>query len=98
MRRWLLILAIAMLPIAGWAQTTPRIYWDHDGVGVTHFECQIDTGAQNSLGLPTPAGTTYSALLSACGTMSNGTHLVYVRACNGTACSDPAPGITVVKL
>jgi hypothetical protein len=98
MRRWLWA-ALGLVLLAGFlcAQTVPRVYWEHDGANVTSYTCQIDSGSQVSLGLPTPNGSTYSALLSACGTLSNGTHTLTIRACNAAGCT-AASAIYVVKL
>jgi hypothetical protein len=95
MRRWLL--ALLLIPALVWATTEPTIYWEHDGVGVTSFTCQIDSGTAVSLGLPTPTGTTYSSALSNCGTIAAGTHTLTIRACNGSTCT-AGTSIYVVKL
>jgi hypothetical protein len=82
------------------AQTAPTLEWQHDGLNVTEFKCQIDSGTLASLGLPTPTGdpaVIYSAALGTCGTISSGQHLLYVYACNGTTCT-AASAIYVVKL
>lgn len=92
------LVAVAWLGVAHpLAQDAPTLEWQHDGVNVTEFKCQIDSGTLASLGLPTPSGTTYSAALSTCGTIEKGQHLLYVYACNGTTCT-AATAITVVKL
>jgi len=107
MRRWLIVAAVLLWSVAGLAQTppAPRLSWTHDGVGVSYFACVLDSGTPASLGLPTPVGTTYTVLLSLCGTMTAGTHLLVVQACNdaGTveataddSCTDSA-ALTVVK-
>lgn len=98
MRRWIVLLALALLPVVGWAQTTPRIYWDHDGVNVTSFKCVVDGTTTTDLGLPTPTGTTYSTDISSCtGVMVNGQHSLVIQACNANGCTS-ATSITVVKL
>ena len=98
MRRWLIGLGVALLLAAAvWAQPAPTIQWQHDGVDVTDFRCQIDSGDINTLGLPTPSGGWYSATLSTCGTLTAGSHLVYIYACNANGCT-ASTGITVVKL
>ena len=82
------------------AQDAPVLEWQHDGVNVTEFKCQIDNGDLASLGKPDPTGdpaTTYSAALSTCGTITAGQHLLYVYACNGTNCV-AATAIYVVKM
>lgn len=76
---------------------TPTLNWTHNGANVTHFTCQIDAGPDVSLGLPTPASTTYAASLSACGTLTTGAHTLTIQSCNGTSCTDAAP-LIVVKL
>ena len=91
-----LVLVVVVAGLLG-AARPPRLYWNHDGQNVTRFECVIDSGTPVSLGLPTPTGTTYSALLSACGTFAKGAHQLVVRACNDGGCA-AAPAITVVKL
>jgi hypothetical protein len=96
MRRWLLAFLL-LLPVLVGADAPPTIYWEHDGANVTSFTCQIDSGTAVSLGLPTPVGTTYSALLSACGTIAAGTHTLTIRACNSSGCT-AASSIYVVKL
>ena len=80
-----------------WAQDAPEVAWEHDGLNVTSFTCQVDSGTQVSLGLPTPTSTTYSALLSACGTLTAGQHILTIRACNAVGCT-AANAIYVVKL
>jgi len=98
MKRWLVLLFLLVLPIVGLAQATPKIYWEHDGVGLARFECVVDSGTPTNLGLPTPSGTTYSVDITACtGVMTNGQHTLVIRACNVTGCT-AAASITVVKL
>ena len=98
MSRWLVATVLALaLAVGLWAQTAPVIEWQHDGVNVTEFKCQIDSGDSNTLGLPTPSGGWYSAALSTCGTLTAGKHLVYIYACNAAGCT-AATAITVVKL
>ena len=110
MRRWLIVAAVLLWSVAGLAQTppAPRLQWTwaaDGGMAVSYFTCVIDSGTPASLGLPTPVGTTYTVLLSLCGTMTAGTHLLVVQACNdaGTveataddSCTDSA-ALTVVK-
>jgi hypothetical protein len=98
MRRLLLAVCLALaLAVGLWAQTTPLIEWQHDGVNVTEFKCQIDSGTLVSLGIPSKVGDYYSTTLSSCGTLTAGQHLLYIYACNGDACT-ASVGITVVKL
>lgn len=102
MKRWLITLSFALaLAVGAFAQTTPQIRWEHDGLNVTSFKCVVDPAGSNTitdLGLPTPSGQTYSVDITACtGVMVNGTHTVKIQACNGTTCTDSA-AITVVKL
>lgn len=103
---WLLVLALGLAPVLALAQAEPRLQWDHDGYGVSYFDCAIDAGTPVDLGLPTRVGTTYTVPLSACGTMTAGTHSLVVRACNNSGtrdeksddiCAAAAP-IKVVKL
>ena len=99
MRRFLLALigVIAMLGVL-WAQATPQVKWEHDGVNVTSFKCVVDGGTPTDLGMPTPVGTTYSVDITACtGVMVNGAHSLVIQACNATGCTSAA-AITVVKL
>jgi hypothetical protein len=94
----LLLVGLGWLALAHpQAQTAPTLEWQHDGLNVTEFKCQIDSGTLASLGLPTPSGTTYSAALSTCGTIEKGQHLLYVYACNAAGCT-VATAIYVVKL
>lgn len=99
MRRWLIGLVVVLtLPLATWAQAAPKIEWQHDGVGVTHFECVVDGTTTTSLGMGTLADGWYSSTLSNCtGVMVVGTHQVVVQACNVTGCT-AAAAMTVVKL
>lgn len=98
MRLGLLAIIVALaLGAVAWAQPAPTLYWEHDGLNVTSFTCQIDSGSQVSLGLPTPSGTTYSSALSNCGTLTNGQHTLTIRACNAVGCT-AAAAIYVVKL
>jgi len=98
MKKWLITAAIAVvLAVSIWAQTAPVIEWQHDGVNVTEFTCKIDAGAQVSLGIPSKVGDYYSTALSNCGTLTAGTHQIYIYACNGALCT-AATAITVVKL
>lgn len=93
-----LVVAVAWLFVAHpLAQDAPVLEWQHDGVNVTEFKCQIDSGTLASLGKPEPTGTTYSAALSTCGTIEKGQHLLYVYACNTAGCA-VATAIYVVKL
>ena len=99
MTKWLIALCL-MLAIAVWAyaQATPKVYWDHDGLNVTRFECVVDGGTPTDLELPTPTNTTYSVDITACtGVMVDGTHSLVVQACNTAGCT-AAVAITVVKL
>jgi hypothetical protein len=97
-RRIALVVGLVWLTLAvPRAQTAPQLEWQHDGVNVTEFKCQIDSGTLASLGLPTPEGTTYSVALSTCGTITAGQHLLYVYACNAAGCT-VATAIYVVKL
>lgn len=92
-----LSLAFLLLAALGSAQPPPRIYWEHDGANLTHFECQIESSARVNLsGLVTQNGTTYDTALSNCGTLATGAQLLYIYACNGGLCTT-APGIWVVK-
>lgn len=97
MRRWLLRLAlvVVLLPMAVWAQSAPRIYWEHDGANLSRFEYVLDGGTPVSMGLPTPSGTTYSYELPA---LTAGTHTLVIQACNSSNVCTPAAAITVVKL
>ena len=98
MTRWLMAAALALaLAVGAWAQATPKLYWEHDGLNVTTFKCVVGT-TTTDLGIPSKTGTTYSTDLSNCsGVMVNGTHSLVIQACNGTVCA-PAVAITVVKL
>lgn len=97
MKRWLMVLA-CLVPVALWAQATPQVKWEHDGLNVTRFECVVDGGTPTNLNLPTPTGTTYSVDITSCtGVMTNGTHSLVIQACNATGCT-AATAITVVKL
>ena len=101
MKRWLILTALLLLPVAGFSQSTPQVQWEHDGLNVTSFKCVVDPSGSNTitdLGLPTPSGTTYSTNIDNCsGVMVNGTHTVKIQACNSTGCTDSV-AITVVKL
>jgi hypothetical protein len=99
MRRWMIAGALALaIAVYAYAQSTPQIMFEHDGVNLTSFKCVVDGGAAVDLGLPTPTGTTYSVNITACTpVMVNGTHSLVIQACNGSTCTD-AVAITVVKL
>jgi hypothetical protein len=98
MRRWLMAVALLLtLPLMAWTQPAPLIEWQHDGVNVTSFTCQIDAGAQVSLGIPSKVGEYYSTALSSCGTITAGAHQLYIYACHVASCT-PSVAITVVKL
>jgi hypothetical protein len=98
MKIGLLVLAVALaLAVGVWGQAAPLIEWQHDGVNVTSFTCQIDTGAQVSLGIPSKVDNYYSTALSGCGTITAGVHQLYIYACHVTVCT-PSAAITVVKL
>jgi hypothetical protein len=99
MTRWLIVVAVALaLAVGAFAQATPQIMFEHDGVNVTTFKCVVDGGAAVDLGLPTPTGTTYSVAITTCTpVMVNGSHSLVIQACNGTVCTSAA-AITVVKL
>ncbi len=88
---------VLALAVGVWGQAAPLIEWQHDGVNVTSFTCQIDAGAQVSLGIPSKVGDYYSTTLSSCGTITAGAHQLYIYACNGASCT-PSVAITVVKL
>lgn len=99
MRKWLIAVSLALaLAVGAAAQTTPKVYWEHNGVNVTSFKCVIDGGTPTDLGLPTPSGTTYSTDITNCtGVMTNGQHSLVIQACNSVGCTNAAT-ITVVKL
>jgi hypothetical protein len=98
MRRWWLLLAWLLIPAIGLAQATPKVYWEHDGLNVTSFQCVVDGGHPADLGLPTPSGTTYSAEIASCtGVLVNGQHSLTIQACNEGGCT-AATAMTVVKL
>ena len=102
MRRVLLALLVALALSGGLeAQTAPRVFWEHDGLNLTTFKCQIDSETAVDLtGLYTlDSGTTYYTALSNCGWASAavGSHLLYIYACNGDSCTT-STGIYVVKL
>lgn len=99
MKRLVFALFVAVVALAGlaFAQPIPTLSWDHDGVNVTHFTCQIDAGAQVDLSLPVPIGTAYSVPLTSCGAIANGQHTLTIRACNLNGCT-AAAAIYVVKL
>jgi hypothetical protein len=94
----LLLVGLGWLALAHpQAQTAPQLEWQHDGVNVTHFECWVDGALGGNLGKPTPVNTTYSALLSACGTLAAGQRQLVIYACSGTYCR-ASTVIYVVKL
>lgn len=94
---WAGVLALACA-VGLSAQTTPKVYWEHDGTNVTRFECVVDGGTPINLSLPIPTGTTYSVDVTACtGLMTNGVHSLVVQACNAVGCT-AATAIYVVKL
>jgi hypothetical protein len=95
MKKWLILLCVFVgLPIGALAQTTPVLAWEHDGASIVRFELVVDGGAAQSLGLPTPSGTTYTAPLPS---LSAGAHVLELRACNDTFCSS-AQTLAVVVL
>lgn len=95
MRRLIVVIVVWLAAIvSAQAQTTPVLSWSHDGAHVTEFQVIVDGGTAQSLGLPTPVGTTYTASLP---TMTAGVHTLAVRACNGSYCSSTVT-ITVVVL
>ena len=97
-KRVLALLLLLLLPVVGWAQAVPKVYWEHDGLNVTSFKCVVDGGTPDDLGLPTPSGTTYSTDITNCtGVMVNGQHSLVIQACNASGCVS-ATAITVVKL
>jgi hypothetical protein len=75
----LVVMIVAAATLASAVQPTPRVQWTHDGVGVTRFEIVIDKGTPVDVGLPTPEGQTYTTPLP---TVSAGSHVLVVRACN----------------
>lgn len=98
MRRWLTLAFVLLWTAVAMAQPPePRLQWTHDGIGVTRFECVIDSGTPANLGLPTPVGATYTVFLSACGTLTVSAHLLVVNACDESSCTASSP-LTVVKL
>lgn len=94
MKHLILSLALVFLWLA-----PPEIAWDHDGTGVSYFNCVVDGTTTTNVGKPTPVGQTYAVALSSCvGVMVAGTHSVVIQACDVSNYCLSAAAITVVKL